>query len=82
MLRLRQPFRFTPYVPEEEDKRGEQFGQFAGQPLHVPNLAYYREVQEDQYFYVRDISHDEYALVTQTGTPPPIEAPEEDTPEE
>jgi hypothetical protein len=69
---MKKPFFIAPYVPKEEDKRGEVFGVINGIPMHKPNLAYYREVTDEEYFYVRDISHSEYEHLVETGTPPTI----------
>ncbi len=68
----KKPFFIAPYVPKEEDKRGEVFGIINGIPMHQPNLAYYREVTDEEYFYVRDITHEEYGHLVETGTPPSI----------
>lgn len=68
----RKPFFIAPYIPQDESQRGEQFGEVHGTPLYKPNLAYYREVTDSEYFYVRDITHHELAAVMQTGMPPSV----------
>ena len=68
----KKPFFIAPYVPKDEEKRGEVFGIINGIPMHKPNLAYYREVTDEEYFYVRDITHEEYGFLVETGQPPSI----------
>ena len=71
----KKPFFIAPYVPKDEEKRGEVFAVVGGQPMHKPNLAYYREVTEEEYFYVRDISHEEYGFLVETGEAPSVAEP-------
>ena len=66
----KKPFFIAPYIPKDEEKRGEVFAVIAGQPMHKPNLAYYREMTDEEYFYVRDISHEEYSFLVETGEAP------------
>jgi hypothetical protein len=68
----KKPFFIAPYVPNEEEDRGEVFGVINGIPMHKPNLAYYREVTDEEYFYVRDITHEEYGFLVETGQPPAV----------
>ena len=68
----KKPFFIAPYVPKDEEKRGEVFGQINGVPMYKPNLAYYREVTDEEYFYVRDITHEEYGFLVETGQPPEV----------
>ncbi len=67
---IKQPFFVLPYIPVEEDKRGEQYGEMFGKPLHKPNLAFYTQVEDDSYFYVKDISEEEFKQIMVDGTPP------------
>lgn len=68
----KKPFFIAPYIPKNEDERGEVFGVINGVPMYKPNLAYYREVTEEEYFYVRDISHEEYGFLVETGQAPEV----------
>lgn len=69
----RKPFFIAPYIPKNPDERGEQYGEVHGMPLFKPNLAYYREMTPEDYFYVRDITHEEYGALLETGLPPAIQ---------
>jgi hypothetical protein len=62
----RNPFYVTRYIrtdedgmPLEEDFRGE----FMGMQMYSPSLAYYRQVEGSDYFYVRDITQEEAAAL-------------------
>jgi hypothetical protein len=41
-----------------------------GHEVQIPALAYYRQVQDNSYFYVRDISQDEAQVLYTTGIEP------------
>lgn len=71
----KKPFFITPYFPKDAESEPELIGVTPfGAPVYKPSLAYYREVTDEEYFYVRDISHEEYNFLVETGQAPAVEA--------
>ena len=52
-----QPFYVQPYIPKEPDD-SQIVGQIGGQPLVMPSFAYYQRIDEENFFYSKDISQD------------------------
>lgn len=74
-------FFITPYLPTDEDGNPmpdeENIVRQNGMVYVKPNLAYYQQITEEDYIYVRDIDHEELNKIRITGELPPVEAKEE-----
>jgi hypothetical protein len=65
------PFYVAPYIPENEDER-KLWGTLGDKPIFYPQLAYYTQISEDEYLYVRDISEQEFYHLRVTGQQPSV----------
>lgn len=63
----------SPYVPTDEDGVPDMenaIGQIKNTVYFEPNLAYYQQVDDEDYFYVRDITKAELDALVQHGVTP------------
>lgn len=77
---LTPPHFYIAAYPPELDEQGNPpvenvVGWMYGKIYIKPNYAYYQQVTDEDYFYVRDIDEEEIARI-QSGTMPSVEAPE------
>lgn len=70
-------FFITPYMPKDEngmpDPSEENIVQAGGMIYVRPNLAYYQQITEEDYFYVRDVDHTEVQKIQLTGELPSMQ---------
>jgi hypothetical protein len=70
---LEAPYLVFQYIPEDETERGEIIGHLGERVFYQPSIAYYQQVTDQEYFYVRDLTNEEAALLVSQGVLPPVE---------
>jgi len=75
-------FFIAPYQPEPDEDGNPPSENIVGWmrgTLYIrPNYAYYQQVTDVEYFYVRDIDEDEISKIQHTGQLPDVVAKEDD----
>lgn len=71
----------SPYLPTDEEGNPDErnrVGFLAGTHYFKPNLAYYQQVTDEDYFYVRDITEQEFETLAHFGKLPDPEGNEDE----
>ena len=79
VLEDRPKWYISPYVPTDDDGQPNAdniVGQLRDTVYIEPSLAYYQQVADEDYFYVRDISKNELQVLVESGILPTAERTE------
>jgi hypothetical protein len=71
----------SPYLPTDDDgqpKEENRIGYLGEMHYFKPNIAFYQQMSEEDYFYVRDITESELHNLTTSGVVPSPEPPDEE----